>query len=241
MPAKQSPPQSPPSIVIYSYPEFVYAWPMIFFGFLLASLQNWGMLGETTAGWTYIIIIALVTLTMGVDLGRNASIFCLVLFVGMWLGVLWLQDAKNVTIFASLSAFIAGLQPTMSPHALTLLSSILLIIYLIMIAYAFINDRWRITSNEIEHRSLGHRDDATGRGAKRVLASYPDVLELLICMSGTITVFSATGNKQLLVIKNVPFLPLRMKKISRILEFSNVNDYNAMIEDDGEEEDGTTV
>ena len=114
----------------------------------------------------------------------------------MWLGVLWLQDAKNVTIFASLSAFIAGLQPTMSPHALTLLSSILLIIYLIMIAYAFINDRWRITSNEIEHRSLGHRDDATGRGAKRVLASYPDVLELLICMSGTITVFSATGNKR---------------------------------------------
>ena len=45
----------------------------------------------------------------------------------------------------------------------------------------------------------------------------------------------------MLVIQNVPFLPLRMKKISRILEFSNVNDYNAMIEDDGEEEDGTTV
>ena len=33
MPAKQS----PTSIVIYSYPEFVYAWPMIVFGFLLAS------------------------------------------------------------------------------------------------------------------------------------------------------------------------------------------------------------
>ena len=106
-----------------------------------------------------------------------------------------------------------------------------------MIFFAYINDRWRITSNEIEHRSLGHREDATGRGAKRVLARYPDVLELLICLSGTIEVFSATGNRQLLSIKNVPFLPLRMKKISRILEYSNVNDYNAMIEDDGEEDE----
>jgi len=208
---------------------------------LLAGLQSWGVLGEATVAWTYIIIVALVTLTMGVDLGRNVSIFCLVLFLGMWLGMLWLQDAKNVTFFASLSAFIASLQPAISTHALVMLSSILLIIYVIMIFFAFINDRWRITSNEIEHRSLGHRDDATGRGAKRVLASYPDVLELIICMSGTIEVFSATGNKQLLVIKNVPLLPLRMKKISRILEYSNVNDYNATIEDDGEEEDGSTV
>jgi len=233
MPAKQS----PSSIVIYSYPEFIYAWPMIIFGFLLAGLQSGGMLSADAVAWTYIIIVSLVTLTMGVDLGRNASVFCLVLFIGIWLGILWLQDAKNVTLFASLSAFISSLHPAISTHALLLLSAILLIIYLIMIFFAFINDRWRITSNEIEHRSLGHREDATGRGAKRVLARYPDVLELLICLSGTIEVFSATGNRQLLVIKNVPFLPFRMKKISRILEYSNVNDYTAMIEDDGEEDE----
>lgn len=229
--------QSPASIIIYSYPQFVFAWPMIVFGFLLAGLQGMGILGEGTVAWTYIIIVSLVTLTMGVDLSRNVSIFCLVLLLGMWLGILWLQDAKNVTFFASLSAFISSLKPSISTHALILLSGILLIIYLIMMLSAYINDRWRITSNEIEHRSLGHRDDAVGRGAKRVLARYPDLLELLICLSGTIEVYSATGNKQLLSITNVPFLPIRMKKISRILEFSNVNDYNAMIEDDNEEEE----
>ena len=232
MPAKQS----PPSVIIYSYPQFVYAWPMIVFGFLLAGLQGSGILSEGAVAWTYIVIMSLVTLTMGVDLGRNVSIFCLVFFIGMWLGILWLQDAKDVTFFASLSALISSLKPVISSHALLLFSSILLIIYVIMILYAFVNDRWRITSNEIEHRSLGHRDDAVGRGAKRVLAHYPDTLELLICLSGTIEVFSATGNKQLLSIKNVPFLPFRMKKISHILEFSNINDYNAVTEDEGEEE-----
>ena len=234
MPAKKP----PMSIILYSYPQFLYAWPMIVFGLLLAGLQGSGILGPGAVAWTYIVIVSLVVLTMGFDLSRNASIFCLVLFGGGWLGVLWLQDAKDVMFFAKLSKFISGLQPSISTHALLLISGIFSVIYLIMFFFAFVNDRWRITNNEIEHRTLGHKEDAVGRGAKRVLATYPDVLELLICMSGTIAVYSATGSKQLLSIKNIPFLPFRMKKISRILEYSAVNDPNAMIEDDGEEEGG---
>ncbi len=233
--------KSPTSIIIYSYPQFLYAWPMIAFGVLLAGLQSGGVISESAAAWTYIVIVSLVVLTMGFDLSRNASIFCLVLFGGSWLGILWLQDAKNVMFFAKLSEFISSLKPTISTPALLLISGIFGIVYLVMFFFAFVNDRWRITNNEIEHRTFGHKEDATGRGAKRVVATYPDVLELLICLSGTIAVYSATGNKQLLSIKNIPFLPLRMKKISRILEYSAVNDYNAMIEDDGEQEEETQV
>lgn len=232
--------KSPSSIILYSYPQFVYAWPMIVFGLLLAGLQSGNILSESAVAWTYIVIVSLVVLTMGFDLSRNASIFCLVLFGGGWLGILWLQDAKEVMFFAKLSTFVSELQPKISPTALLLISGIFFIIYVIMFVFAYINDRWRITNNEIEHRSLGHKEDAVGRGAKRVLASYPDVLELLICMSGTIAIYSATGNKQLLTIKNIPFLPLRMRKISKILEYSAVNDYNAIIEDDGEEESDET-
>lgn len=229
------PKKKPMSAVIYSYPQFVYSWPVIVFGVLLAVLQGVGIIGETTSAWTYIAILCLVILTMGVDLGRNTSIFCLVLFGGSWVGILWLEQAKNVTVFSKLAGMISGLNPQISPRAMIAISVILGIIYLVMFIMAFINDRWRITHNEIEHRSLGHKEDATGRGAKRVLATYPDVLEMLICLSGTIEVYSASGAQKLVTIKNVPLLPFRMKKIGRILEMSAINNYGAMDEEVEEE------
>lgn len=224
------------SAVIYSYPHFVYSWPVIVFGFLLAAMQSLGVIGEAIAAWTYIVILCLVLLTMGVDLGRNASIFCLVLFGGGWVGILWLEQAKNVTLFSKLGAMISGLNPQISSHAMIAASIILGIMYLLMFVLAFVNDRWRITHNEIEHRALGHKEDATGRGAKRVLATYPDVLEMVICLSGTIEVYSANGSQKLVTIKNVPFLPFRMKKISRILEMSAINGYDTFDEEAEEDQ-----
>lgn len=227
-----SPKKEPASAIIYSYPHLVYAWPVIVFGFLLAALQNMGWIGEGVAAWTYIGILCLVMLTMGVDLGRNASIFSLVFLVGGWFCILYLEVAKNVTFFARLGEWVAALQPEISPPAMVAIAIVLSIFYLLMMILAFFNNRWRITHNEIEHRVLGHKEDATGRGAKRVVATYPDILELLICLSGTIEVFTSTGTQKLVTIKNVPLLPFRMKKISRILEYSAVNDYTAEEEEE---------
>ena len=238
MPAKKE----PESIIIYSFPHFVYVWPIIFFGLVLAALQSGGVIGESGAAWTYIVISSIVLLTMGVDLGRNTSIFCLVLFAALWMTGMWLQGAKGVTLFSTIGGAIAGLHPLINGQAMVILSVILGIIYVIMFGLAFVNDKWRITNNEIEHRVFGHKDDATGRGAKRVLATYPDFLELLICLSGTIEVYSASGTQKLCVIKNVPFLPLRMKKISHILETTSVNDASISDDehDDGAHEETTT-
>lgn len=225
------------SVIIYSYPQFVFAWPVIVFGFIFAAIQGMGWVGETgqsAIAWTYIAIVCLVMLAMGVDLGRNSSIFCLVLFLGGWFGILWLQAAHGITFFERISAFVRDLQPNISATAMVAVSIILSIIYVMMHVMAFFNDRWRITHNEIEHRSFGHKEDATGRGAKRVLARYPDVLELLICFSGTIEVYSSLGTQKLVTIRNVPLLPLRMKKISRILETTSVE--GAISEEEEQEE-----
>lgn len=221
--------------VIFAYPTFVYAWPLIVFGYLFAGIQNLGWIGPQGIAWTYIFLVSLVMLTMGVDLGRNTSIFCLVAIVAIWMNILWLQAAKDITIFAKLGAYIRSLEPAFSSSALTSISTILLIIYLIMIVMARINDRWRFTNNEIEHRSWGRRDDAFGRGAKRVQASYPDFLELLICLAGTLKLYSANGAKEIATIENVPFLLFRMKKIDRILETKSVTTMDAA--DDDEEDD----
>lgn len=231
---------TPSSIVLHAYPQFVFAWPVIVFGFFFAAIQSAGWVGDegrSVIAWIYITILCLVMLAMGVDLGRNSSIFCLVLFVGGLFGILWLQSAYNVTFFKRIGDFLDNLNPQISSAAMVATSIVLTLIYLMMLVMAMVNDRWRITHNEIEHRTFGHKDDATGRGAKRVTASYPDVLELLICCSGTIDVFSSLGTQKLVTIRNVPLLPLRMKKISRILETTSVEGANA--EEEEHEEAGT--
>jgi hypothetical protein len=230
------PAQEPSSIVVHAYPQFVFVWPVIVFGCLLAVLQRYEWVSQSAVAWTYIVIVCLVMITMGVDLGRNASIFCLVLFAGGWFAILWLHDVKDVMFFSRIGEIVSGLNPHISSQAMVAISVILAIMFVIMIMLAMINDRWRITHNEIEHRTLGHKEDATGRGAKRVLAIYPDILELLICLSGTIEVYSATGTQKLVTIKNVPLLPIRMRTISKILESSAVDDVSALSE---EEEDTT--
>ncbi len=223
------------AVVIYSYPPFLFSWPLIVFGLLLAGLQSLGWLGPNVVAWTYIVILGLVMVAMGVDLGRNSSIFCLALFVGLWFFILWLQAAKNVMFFSDLKHFIDGLKLEIAPVTMVVISVLLAIIYLIMGVMAFFNDRWRLTHNEIEHRTFGHKDIALGRGAKGVTASYPDVLELLICFAGTLHVNSASGGKELLAIKNVPFLFFRYKKISHILETTSVTP--GMMEEEEEEEE----
>jgi len=219
-------------ITLYSYPTFLYVWPVIAFGYVFAGLQALGWASPTSLAWTYIFIVALTMLTMGVDLGRNTSIFCLVAFLACWLGILWLQEARNVEFFAKLGAMIRSLQPQINPHFLVTLSTLLLILYILMLLLSRVNDRWRITHNEIEHRSFGQKEDAIGRGAKRTRSVYPDILELLICLSGTIEIYTANSNQKLASIENIPFLPLRAKKISRILEIKSV----LTTEDDDEEE-----
>lgn len=233
---------TPNSIVLHAYPQFVFAWPVIVFGFFFAAIQSAGWVGEagqSAIAWIYITILCLVMLAMGVDLGRNSSIFCLVLFVGGLFGILWLQSAYNVTFFHRIGKFLDDLNPHISSAAMVATSIVLSLIYGMMLIMAMVNDRWRITHNEIEHRMFGHKDDATGRGAKRVMARYPDVLELLICCSGTIEVFSSLGTQQLATIKNVPFLPFRMKKIGRILETTSVEGANA--EEEEHEEAGPPI
>ncbi|MEO0017235.1 MAG: hypothetical protein RLZZ522_518, partial [Verrucomicrobiota bacterium] len=66
--------------------------------------------------------------------------------------------------------------------------------------------------------------------------SYPDFLELLLCGAGTIQIFSAQGGILLRSIPNVPCLFFRSKKISQILESTEVS--AASGEDDVDQPEG---
>jgi len=223
----------PSQIVFYSYPKFLYTWPVIVLAVLFPLLGDW--LNPQVEGWIFVITLLTVLMAMGFDLSRNltitwgatilASVFCL----------LWLKDTHNVMVFSQIGHHLSSKDPTISHDWLDLFGLFGGILYLIMLLDAHINQRWRISHNEIEHFAMLSKDDSLGRGAKRIITSYPDFLELLLCGAGTIQIYSAQGGIQLRSIPNVPWLFFRSKRISQILESTEVS--AASGEDDGEAAD----
>lgn len=216
----------PSQIVFYSYPKFLYTWPVIFLALLFPLLPE-GLVNAQLEGWIFVISLLTVLMAMGFDLSRNltitwgaailASVFCL----------LWLKDAKNVVVFSQIGHHLSSKNPLISHDWLDLLGLFGGILYFIMFIDVRINQRWRISHNEIEHFAMLSKDDSLGRGAKRFITSYPDFLELLLCGSGTIQIYSAQGGIQLRSIANVPWLFFRSKKISQILESTEVSSTSA--------------
>ena len=186
-------------------------------------------------GWAYIWIAIVVLLTLGIDIGRNQAAFWLVLVAAVWVLGLWLQDTKGFTVFGDIYRWFAGLDVQYNRAFGLTLSIIMLVPYLIMIGWAYINDRWRITHNEFEHYAFGKMDDSLGRGAKTIRTSFPDVLELLLGMAGTLNVYNATGNKELRSIPHVMFLPFIRKRLNKILESTSVT--AAQMEEEEEEDE----
>jgi hypothetical protein len=186
-------------------------------------------------GWAYLWIAVIVLLTLGVDVGRNQAAFWLVLVAAVWILGLWLQDTRGFTLFGDIYRWFAGMDVQYNRSLAVAVSIIMLVPYLIMIGWAFINDRWRITHNEFEHYSLGKMDDSLGRGAKTIRTSFPDVFELLLGLAGTLVIYNATGTKVLRRIPHVMFLPFVRKRLNKILETTAIT--AAQMEEEEEDDE----
>jgi len=189
-----------------------------------------------TAGWIYIWVVIFVLFTLGVDIDRNMAVFWIVFFIAVWALGLWLQDTKGFTFFGNIFRWFGGLDVQYSRSFGVALSLILLIPFAIMLLYARINDRWRITHNEFEHYSLGRMDDSLGRGAKTIRTSFPDVFELILGLCGTLVVYNATGTRELRRIPHVMFLPLVRRRLNKILERTMVTAAQTEEEEDDEDD-----
>lgn len=189
-------------------------------------------------GWAYIWIAFVVLLALGVDVDRNHAVFWAVLIAAVWILGMWLQD-RNYTIVGDIYRWFAGLDVQYNRNLGLALSVMLLVPYLIMLGYARLNDRWRITHNEFEHYSFGKADDSIGRGAKSIRSAYPDVLELLIGMAGTLIVFNATGTKELRRIRHVVLLPFVRQRLNKILERTAITGLAGIAEEEEEDDEDT--
>lgn len=205
-------------VTFYTYPKFLFCWPLIAMGLVLGALDYWAWVDTETLAWVWGITLLIVLVTVGFDLNRNYTVFWLVLIAGIWVLIVWLRDVKGVTIFSHIYNFFADLDPSYSRSLGIIVSIVLLVLYLIMWVWTRLNSRWRITHNELEHYQFGRMDDSLARGAKRIRSSYPDFFEFLLCLAGDLIIFDSTGRRELRRIQHVPLLPVVKKRINVLLE-----------------------
>ena len=240
-----APPREVHEVTFVSYPKLIFIWPLIVFGFVCWPVAGWiapdGIdPGSISAGlealaWAYLWVIVIVLLTLGVDVDRNQAVFWFVLIAAIWLLGAWLQSARQFTLFGDIYRWFNSLNLQYDRDFALALSIVLSVPFVVMLVYARLNDRWRITHNEFEHYSFGRLDDSLGRGAKTIRTSYPDVFEMLLGLAGTLTVYNATGTRELRRIPHVFLLPLVRRKLDRILERTAVT--AAVIDDDEDDEE----
>lgn len=217
-------------VVFVGYPKLLYMWPVMLAGVVFWFLGGVGWAAASPAsaphnvftaellGWLYVLILGTCILAIGIDVERNYAFFWLVLVAATYFLGLWLRDVQNITVFGDLYRLLDKLDVRYDRNLGIAISAFLSVPYIIMMIWSRLNDKWRITHNEFEHFSFGKMDDSLGRGAKRIRTSYPDVLEMLLGMAGTLTVYDATGTRELRKIPNVMGLPFIRKKLDVILE-----------------------
>lgn len=253
-------------VTFVTYPKLLFTWPLILAGFLLWPISSPdvtppGPPAAATAtapaptevptaqrapahsdrqevlAWIYVWTAIVVLMTLGVDLDRNAFVFWLILVALIGVGGLYLRERHGFTLLGDIYRWFAHLDLQYSRKFGLVVSILLLVPFVIMTLWAHFNDKWRITHNEFEHYSFGRSDDTLGRGAKSIRTSFPDVLEFLLGLAGTLVVYNASGTRELRRIPHVMFLPLVRRRLNAILERTAVTTTS---EDDEEDEEVST-
>jgi hypothetical protein len=139
-----------------------------------------------------------------------------------------------VTVFGDVYRYFAGLDAAYSRGLGLVVSIWLSVPFAVMLAWSRLNDKWRFTHNEFEHRALGKVDWSAARAAKTVRTSYPDLLEALFCLAGDLVIYDARGSRVIRTIPHVPLLPLLRRRINVILEFTAVTEADLEEESEGQ-------
>lgn len=220
MPAAAKP-RKLPKVSLFTYPKFFFVWPIIFSPLALMVLESAGMTPQQL-GWIYAGIVALVALTLGIDLDRNTSFFwgLFLLTIVLSIKVIAFEWGWSLSEWALQS--LQQLNVSYNPGLAWAISVLVGIPYIAMLVWTRIQDRWKITPYEFEHFSFGVVDQSLARGAKMVRTSYPDFLEVLFGLSGTLHVYSSNGDKELVKIQHIPFLPFAKARIARVLDFARM-------------------
>lgn len=203
-----------PRLEIYAFQKGIFIWPLVPLWPILFLLFQLGV-SQELLGWCHWIVMALVILTLTVDINlKKALVLLLVVVLCIVLGIL--AQMKDLPIFASLYGFFESFHLQFDSGLVGLWSVFAGVICLIVYLRARTMGRCIFTPNNLLFLTLGSQDETEERAGKTLRISYEDMLKLLFGLAGTIYILDARSKAVVRRIEYVFFLPFKSKKLLQI-------------------------
>ena len=205
------------SLTVYAHSKALFTWPLVplaLFTYLLT-----GVLGVSAeaASWVFFIGLALILTALVYDLGRTSALVIFLLLLVFGFALLWLGASLDAPLFGDIYAWLDGLEIAVNQGFVSVVAGFALLLLAVDFAGSRLAGRWILRPNEFESRSFGRRELSLARAGKSVTTSYDDLAELLLCLAGAIEIRDERGYV-VARIPHIPLLPLKMRRLDRILE-----------------------
>lgn len=203
-----------PRLEIYAFQKGIFVWPLVPLWPILFLLFQFGV-SQELLGWCHWIVMALVILTLTVDINlKKALVLALVVVLCIVLGIL--AQMKDFPILAYLYRFFESFHLQFDSGLVGLWSVFAGVICFIVYLRARTMGRCIFTPNNLLFLTLGSQDETEERAGKTLRISYEDMLKLLFGLAGTIYILDARSKAVVRRIEYVFFLPLKSKKLLQI-------------------------
>ncbi len=224
-----------PKVYFTSFSTLMYLWPIMVVGILGVFLRDWNLVSSPTLGWIWITVTLIVILCVGSDTDRNKTIVLLLVVGLFWLGGLLLEAKQGIPILSHIYDYFAGLNVQFEPGTAKVFSLVTLIVLFCVVAIAWFDGRYEITTREITHKRVFRTSDSLPRAAKRVKRDWRDLTEVFLGLgAGDLIVLDSNRNIEMRI-PNIPFLWFFRQDVDHILEVlatTEVEDIAAAIEED---------
>jgi len=223
-----------PKVYFTSFSTLLYIWPITVVGVLGCLLVGAGWVGAPIMGWIWITVMLMVLIAIGADTDRNK-----VFVIGLIITVLWflglrLEENQGIPVLSRIYDYFAALGVQFDPGTAKVFSVVTFVILLIVVAAAWFDGRYEITTREITHRRVFRTSDSLPRAAKRIKRDWRDLMEVLLGIGAGDLIVLDSNKIVVMRIGNIPFLWFFRHDIDHILEVLATTEIeeNAAIEED---------
>ncbi len=204
-------------IRVYSVHQSFFLWALVLIGFIGAPFVRHFPSTAVFWGWIYVWVLLYTLVTVLFDVSTTKILLWLGIFSFAWLVGRYLEDLKHIAILTPLLAYFHSLSPRLDPGTATVVSWILLPVWLGSLFETFSWGRKTFTPNSIEEWFLGEGSEVTDRSGLKFRTQYRDIFETILGMgAGDLEAINASGQ----VVKrwpNILFLVFLWKNLDGIL------------------------
>ncbi len=223
-----------PKVYFTSFSTLLYIWPITAVGVVGCWLVGANWVGAPVMGWVWITVMLTVLIAIGADTDRNKVFFIACIITVLWVLGLRLEENQGIPVLSRIYDYFAGLGVAFDPGTAKVFSAVTSVILVLVVAAAWFDGRYEITTREITHKRVFRTSDSLPRAAKRIKRDWRDLMEVFLGIGAGDLIVLDSNKNIVMRIGNIPFLWFFRHDIDHILEVLATTEIeeNAAIEED---------